>query len=171
MLLVQTKTVISMNYGSSKSSWKPWRWVGLDLILLMRDIYIISNLNPLTKFTSSRRNTEFKDILPWNISQVITKTDSISTKIVIRNVIKRGIPLWKWWKVNGIWDENLIRISKWRESHCSTNTSIKRKKQIQKGRTVRITVWYLSRKVKHLSKVIRDRNIITESISWSVPPE
>ena len=32
---------------------------------MMRDIYINSNLNPLTKFTSSsssRRSTEFKDI-------------------------------------------------------------------------------------------------------------
>ena len=32
-LLVQTKKVISMNYGSSTSIWKPWRWVRLDLIL------------------------------------------------------------------------------------------------------------------------------------------
>ena len=44
-LLVQSKKVISMNYGSSTSSWKPWRWVRLDLILWMRDIYINSNLN------------------------------------------------------------------------------------------------------------------------------
>ena len=33
----------------------------------MRDIYINSNLNSLTKFSSSSRSTEFKDILPWNI--------------------------------------------------------------------------------------------------------
>ena len=54
ILLVQMERVISMNYSSSKSSWKSWRWVRLDLILTMRDIYINSNLNPLTKFTSSR---------------------------------------------------------------------------------------------------------------------
>ena len=41
ILLVQTKKVISMNYGSCTSSWKPWRWVRLDLIFTMRDIYII----------------------------------------------------------------------------------------------------------------------------------
>ena len=36
----------------------------------MKDIYINSNLNSLTKFTSSSsRNTEFKGILSWNISQ------------------------------------------------------------------------------------------------------
>ena len=71
ILLVQMKKVISMNYGSSTSSWKPWRWMRLDLIFSMRDIYINSNLNPPTKFTSSSRNTEFKDILPWNISNDI----------------------------------------------------------------------------------------------------
>ena len=68
ILLLLTKKVISMNYGSSLSSWKPWRWVRLDFILLMRHIHINLNLNPFTKFTSNRRITEFKDILPWNIS-------------------------------------------------------------------------------------------------------
>ena len=93
ILLVQTKKVISINYGSSTSSWKPQRWVRLDLIFSMRDIYISSNLNPLTKFTSSSRSTKFKDIFPWNISQMITKTIPISTRIVISYVMKRGIPL------------------------------------------------------------------------------
>ena len=38
ILLVQTKKVIPMNYGSSTSSWKPWRWVRFDLILTMREL-------------------------------------------------------------------------------------------------------------------------------------
>ena len=42
------------------------------------------------------------------------------------------------------------------------HTSTRRKKYIQKSRTVRITVWDPSRKVNHLSKVIWDRKIITE---------
>ena len=54
ILMVQTKKVISMNYGNSASSWKPWRWMRLDLIFSMRDIYINSNLNPLKKFSGSR---------------------------------------------------------------------------------------------------------------------
>ena len=91
----------------------------LDLIFSMWHIYINSNLNPLTKFTSSSRSTELKDILPWNISQMITKTISISVKIVISYAMKQGMSL-------------------------------------------RITVWDQSRKVKHLSKVIGDRKIITE---------
>ena len=55
----------------------------------MRDIYINSNLNPLTEFTSSSRSTEFKDILSWNIAQMIMmKTVSISTRIVTNYAIK-----------------------------------------------------------------------------------
>ena len=70
------KKVIPMNYGHIISHWKPRRWVRLDLILTMRDIYINSNLNPLIKLTSSSRSTEFKDIpnrttlkWPWRMSQ------------------------------------------------------------------------------------------------------
>ena len=62
------------------------------MILSMRDIYINSNPNPLTKFISSSRSTEFKDIPLWNISQMITKTVPVSTRIVISNEMKRGIP-------------------------------------------------------------------------------
>ena len=95
ILLVQMKKVISINYGSSTSCWKPWAWVRLDLILLMKDIYIDSNLNPLTKFTSSIRSTELKEILPWHIFQMImiSKTASISTRTVISYALKWGILL------------------------------------------------------------------------------
>ena len=55
----------------------------LDLILTMRDKYINFNLDILTKFTSCSRNTEFKDILPWNISLMIIKTIPINMRIVI----------------------------------------------------------------------------------------
>ena len=54
----------------------------------MRDIYINFNLIPLTKFTSSSRSTEFKDICPQNICQMITKTAPISTRIFISYVMK-----------------------------------------------------------------------------------
>ena len=84
ILLVQMKKVISMSYGSSTRSWKLWRWVRLDLMLTMRDVYINSVLKPLTIFASSSRSIEFKDILPWNISQMIAKTIPISTRIVMR---------------------------------------------------------------------------------------
>ena len=67
----------------SKSSWKPCRWVRLDLIFTMRDIYINSNMNPPTKFTNSSRCTEFKTILPQNISLTIMKTIPINTRMLI----------------------------------------------------------------------------------------
>ena len=95
------KNKISINYGSSTSSWKPCRRVMLNMIFSMRDIYISSNLNLLTKFTSGSTITKFKDILLWNISQMIMKTVPISTRIVISYAIKRGILLWTWRKVNG----------------------------------------------------------------------
>ena len=90
-----------MNYGSSTDNWEGWRWVRHYMIFTMRDIYTNVNLNSLTKFTSGSRRTEFKDILPWKISQMITKTLPISTRIVISYAIKRGIPFWVWRKVNG----------------------------------------------------------------------
>ena len=120
--------MISMNYGCSTSSWKQWRWVRLNLVFSMRDICIKSNLNPLTKFTSRSRSTKLKDIIPWNISQMIMKIIPISTRIIISYAMKQGILLIIWWKVNGNWDNNMIRISQWRESHCRTNTSIRRNK-------------------------------------------
>ena len=43
MLLVQTKKIISMNYGSSTSGWKPWWSVRLDLIFTMKDYASIQN--------------------------------------------------------------------------------------------------------------------------------
>ena len=131
--MVQTQKVISMNYGSSTSTWKPWRRVRLDLILSIRDIYIDSNLNSLTKFTSSSRSTKSKDILPWNISQMITKTIPNSMRKVISYVMKQGILLWIWWKINGNWNKNVIIISQWRESHCRTNTCIRRNKSKRAG--------------------------------------
>ena len=125
------KKKVSMNYSSSKSSWKLWRWLRLDLVLLMRDIYISSNLKPLTKLTSSSKSSEFNNISSHGIS-LIKKTIPISTRTVISYAMKWGISLWIWWKVNGKWDNNVIRISQWRESHRRVNTSIRRKKEIQK---------------------------------------
>ena len=97
----------------------------------LRVIYIISNLNPLTKFTKSSRSPKFKNILPWNISQMIMKTPPVSTRIGISYAKKRGISLRVYWKVNGNWGNNMIRIFQWRESHRRTNTSIKKERNLK----------------------------------------
>ena len=142
-------------HGSSKSSWKPWRWVRLEQIFTIRDIYINSNTNLITKFTSSSRSTKFKDILPWNISQMILEMTAISTRIVISNAMKQGIPFWVWRKVIGNWDKHIYipmeAIFQWWESHCGTNTSAGREKEIEKSRNVRATVRDPGRKANHLS--------------------
>ena len=61
----------------------------LDLTFSLRDIN--SSLEELTKFSTSSRSTEFKDILPWNISHMITKTVLISARIFISCAMKRDI--------------------------------------------------------------------------------
>ena len=85
--------LISMNYGSSTSSWKPWSSVRLNLVLSIGDTYIYFNLKPLTKFTSSSKSTEFKDILTWKISQMIMNNVPVSMQIVISYAMKQGISL------------------------------------------------------------------------------
>ena len=141
-----------------------WWWGYLTMVPAGNKVACLLSVNHTTNSSSSSSSssTEFKDTLPWNISQMITKTIPISTRIVISYAMKRGIPLWIWWKVNGNWDNNMIRISQWRESHCRTNTSVRRKKEIQNCRTVRVTGRDPTRKVNYLSKVVRDRKIITE---------
>ena len=79
-------------------------------------IYISSDLDPFTKFSCSSRRTEFKDVFPWNISQMITKTVPIDTRLVINCVMERDISFYVWRKVSGNWDNNMIRISRRRET-------------------------------------------------------
>ena len=89
-----------------------------------------------------------------------------SAQEVISYEIKRGIPLWIWWKVNGNWENNMIRIFQWRESHCRTNSSVKRNKskweelwESQSGiRVGELTIWVKSFEIQ-------------SSPGWSVPPE
>ena len=52
-------------------------------------MYVNFNLNPLTKFVSSSRSTEFKDNLPWNNFQMIAKTISISTRAIINYAMEQ----------------------------------------------------------------------------------
>ena len=54
-------------------------------------IYISSNQNPLTKLTSSNRSTKLKDILQWNISQMIMKTIPINITIIIIYAMKCSV--------------------------------------------------------------------------------
>ena len=153
-----------MSYASSSSSWKLWIWMRLDLIFTMRDINISCNLELLKKFSSSSRSANFKDILPWNISQKITKTVPISTRIFINCTMKIGIPFLNWREVNGT-RGNIIRISLCLENYYRTNTRVRTKKQIQRSRIMRITARDPSSKVNLLSNVVWDITGFTRSIN------
>ena len=125
--------MISMDYGSCISSWKPWRFVRHDLILTMRDIHMNSKLNTHTKFTSSSKSTEFNNILPWNIYHMIRKSLPISTRTLINYAMKWGIPMWIWWNVYINWDNNMISISKRRERHRKTILASEERKKTKKA--------------------------------------
>ena len=97
---------------------------------------------------------------------MIMKTIPISMRIVISYVMKRGILLWIWWKVNGNWDNNMIKISQWRENIIEQIlASEERNKSKRAGlwesqsgiRIRRLTIW-----VRLFEKVITD---FTRSIS------
>ena len=103
ILLTKTKEAIFMGYSSSTSSWKPYRLLILDLIFMIRDMCINFILDPLTKFTSSSsssRGINFTDILPWNISLMITKIVSINRRIITICTIKKEHSFWIWGKTN-----------------------------------------------------------------------
>ena len=138
-----------------------YEWGSMDLILTMRDIYINSNLNPLPKFTGSSRSTELKDILPWNISQMNPKTIPFSMRIVISYAMKQGILFWVWRKVNGNWDNNMMRLSQWRVSNCRTDTIIRRNKSKRSGlcesqweiQVGKLIIWVRSFEIKDYNRV------------------
>ena len=110
------------------------------------------------EWSFSSRSTNFKDILPQNMSQFITKIVSICMRIVMSFAMKRAIPFWVRRKVNGNRENNGIRISYRRESHGRTNTGVRRKEEIYyHSRTVRVTARDSSGKVNHLSEVVWDK--------------
>ena len=134
-MLVQTKNTMAAAH------------MRLDQKLTMRDIYINFNLNSLTKFTSSSRRTTRKAIFPWNISQMITKTVTISTRIVTSYTISFRR------KANWNWGNNMIRISRWMRSLCRTNTCVRRWEWQSGIRVGKLTIWVRSFEIEKLKPV------------------
>ena len=71
----------------------------------------------LAKFSFSSKNTLFKAVFPWNISQMITKTAPISTRITISCAVKRCIHFWLWKKKKENGENSMIKISQRRKIH------------------------------------------------------
>ena len=139
-----------MCYNSSTNSWKPWRCTRCNLIFTVRDMFINFNLDSLTW---SSRSTQFKDTLPWNISQMITKTILINARIVIRCAMKSGIPFGVLMKVKGNLGKN-IRICQLRGNDCSTSDSSEEISQSKRvGLWESLGIRGRSGKVNHLAKV------------------
>ena len=98
------------------------------LILALRDIYINSNLKPLKNSLEAREALSLNK-QPSNDHKDHPNQHENSQKYVMT----WGIPLWVWWKVNGNRDNNLIRISQWRESNCRKNTSVKKRNKSKRA--------------------------------------
>ena len=151
-----------MKCGSSTSGWKPRRCVRLDLIFTLNYIYISCNLNLFKKFTSRSRSTGFKNILPWNISQMIKSTTPINMRIVKNNVIQWDILFWAEWKVNKNWNNHMIRISQWKEniaeqilaSEERNNSKRAELWESQTGMQVgKLTIWIRSSAIENCNRV------------------
>ena len=87
----------------------------------MRDIYIY-------QFQPEPSHRIHKDILPWNISQM---KQCLEAGLAVVNMMESR------WKLMQQHDQDFSMEG----NRCRTNTRVRRKKEIQKIRTVRITVW------------------------------
>ena len=57
ILFIQMEKVISMNNDSNTSNWKLWRWVRLDLIFMLRDIYSQKRISINTNHSYYQRSS------------------------------------------------------------------------------------------------------------------
>ena len=116
----------SLSYDSSTSSWKSWRWTKLDLTFTMKNIYIncnlewASNYNPVTNFGNCRINTQFSRYHPKE--HFYRRTSPISMRK----------------------EHSLLNLE---ESQWNWRRS-KKYKNVQKSRTLRITVRGASRRMQ-----------------------
>ena len=140
ILLVQTKKVISISYGSSTSSWKPWTLVRLHLIFKMKDIYVCMYVYiyiyiyiSIPTRTQTQNSVAAPEAPNWKISSHDTSLKwSRKRPYQHENSYKlcdeKGHPLFSWNKVNENRDKNMVRISQRKKSHCRTNTWVRSKK-------------------------------------------
>ena len=92
--LIQKKK-ISMTYGSSTGSWKPWKWMRLNLILLNRDIH---QFQPGHIHIASNRTS-----LRWSKNHCNWQKNSLKGKL-----IQTGKTTWSEFTIGG----NAILIKK-----------------------------------------------------------
>ena len=95
--------------------------------------------------------------------QMITKTIPISMRIVISYVMEWGSLFWDYWKVNGNWDSNTVRIPNERKAIVEQIQVLEERKKFERAELWEsqsgIRLWKLT-KIK--SKIIWDWKIMTE---------
>ena len=69
-----------------------------NALLLKSAISSRNSCGPTTEYSCSCRRTEFRNIFPCSISQMIMKTGPISTRIAMTCAMKKTIPIWAWRK-------------------------------------------------------------------------
>ena len=115
---------------------------------------------PPTKFTGSSKRTEFKDILPWITCKMITTNVPISPRIVMNYAMKRDICC----EDDGMWMETETTLSEFLNGGKAFVEEILASQKRNKSKRAWHweSVWNPSRKGNYLSKVVWNRNIITE---------
>ena len=108
---------------------------GFSLILTMRHIHINSSLNPLTKFTSSSRGTEIYPPMERLSNNHEDHPNQLRNSHKSCDEVRHPVLslLESQWKLRQQLDQNFPLEGK-------PNTSVRRKKEIQKSRAVRVTV-------------------------------
>ena len=128
---------------SLESFYTPWKYqltIGFsDVFVQYRKRSVVWNrltwyfqlVDPHTEFGSSRRSSQFQDIVPCNIWMITDHTNQHKNNQKLCNE-KDQIPP-PLWNVDGNWVIHIIGISQLKLSHYRTNTRVRRWKWIQKS--------------------------------------
>ena len=95
-------------FSTNGSNWKPWRWVRLDLIRSMRDIY-----TSISTWIHSQNSMAVAEALSLKISshgKSVKWSGRSYQSAWEHNAMKQGISLRISWKVNENWANNMIRM-------------------------------------------------------------
>ena len=150
--------MISINYGSSATSRKLWRWVSLDLIFTMRDIYTSIQIWTHSQNSLAAAETLGLKICSHGTSQIITNTVSMSKGIVISYATKCCFEIdQKSIKIETIWSE----FSNGRKAIAE---QILRSEEIYKFKWLRLWQTQSGIWVGTLSSGIRSFEIIEEKL-------
>ena len=145
ILLVQTKEVISTSYGSSTNSVSPIINIRSSLThlhsfygdewgstwYLWWEIY-----TSFPAWTHSWNSVPGEEAMSLKISTYETSPNNHEehpNQLDNNNNLCDEKGFWVWRKVNSKWDNNMVRISQWRGSHCRTNVTVWRKKSKRAG--------------------------------------